>query len=157
MSALSTKTKARVGVKTAKQAAKHPKLVLRGAQGAKPVVRGVVKVRTRQARHQAAAVLDAGRSIGQTVFEAGRQAAQDAAQVQLSRKRTASRVAVGIVIGATAMYFLDPASGEERRRNVLGPITPNGRSGHQHNERDADAEAGGPAHPAPGHMPPEQR
>src|ERR1700677_4037337 len=115
MSVLSTKTKARVGVKTAKQAAKHPKLVLRGAQGATPVVRGAVNLRTRQGRHQAVAVLDAGRSIGQTVFEAGRQAAQDAAQAQVPRKRTAPRVAVGIGVGAAAMYFLDPASGDQRR------------------------------------------
>jgi hypothetical protein len=153
MSVLSTKTKARVGVKAAKRAAKHPKLVLRGAQGARPVVRGAVNVRTRQARHQAAAVLDAGRSIGQTVFEAGRQAAQ----AQVPRKRAVPRVAVGIGVGAAAMFLLDPASGDQRRRSVLGLITPNGGSGHQHTEADADNEAGGPAHPAPGHMPPEER
>jgi hypothetical protein len=153
MSALSTQRKARVGVKTAKQAAKHPKLVLRGAQVAKPVVRRAVNVRTRQARHQAVAVLDAGRSIGQTVFEAGRQAAQ----VQVPRKRTVPRVAVGVGVGAAAMYFLDPVSGDQRRRNVLGPIRPNGGSGHHHNDGDADNEAGGPAHPAPGHMPPDER
>jgi hypothetical protein len=157
MSVSSTKTKAGVGGKTAKQAAKHPKLVLCGARGAQPVVRGVVKLRTRQVRHQAVAVLDAGRSLGQSVFEAGRQAAQDAAQAQLPRKRTAPRVAVGIVVGAAAMYFLDPTSGDERRRNVLGLITPNGSSEHQHSEPDADNEAGGPAHPAPGHVPAEHR
>jgi hypothetical protein len=66
MSALSTRTKARVGVKTAKHAAQHPNLMLRGARGARPVIRGAVKIRTRQARHQAAAALDAGRSVGQT-------------------------------------------------------------------------------------------
>jgi hypothetical protein len=152
MSALSTKTKARVGVKTAKQAAKHPRLVFRGAQGAKPVVRGVANVRTRQARHQAAAVLDAGRSVGQTIFEAGRQAAQ----AQVPRKPTVPGMAVGIGVGAAAMYFLDPASGDQRRRNVLGLVTPEGGSDPQH-EVDADNEAGGPAHPAPGHMPPEER
>ena len=156
MSALSTKTKTRVGVKAAKQAARHPKLVLRGAQGAKPVVRGVVNLRTRQARHQAAAVLDAGRSIAQTVFEAGRQAGQVAARAEVPRRRTAPRVAVGIVVGAAAMYFLDPASGDQRRRNALELVTSNGSSGNRHGEPDGDGEAGGPAHPAPGHMPPEQ-
>ncbi len=155
MSVLSTKTKARIGVKTAKQAAQHPKLALRGARGAQPVVRGVVKVRTRQARRQAAAALDTGRSVGQSVFEAGRQAALDAAQAQLPRKRTAPRVAVGIVVGATAMYFLDPTSGDKRRRRALGLITSNGSSEHQHDEPEVDNEAGGPAHPAPGHMPAE--
>jgi hypothetical protein len=117
MSAFSTKTKTKVGVKAARQAAKHPKLVLRGAQGAKPLVRGTVNGRTRQARNQA-------------------------------------RVAVGIGVGAAAMYLLDPASGDQRRRRVLGLITPNGGSGHQHNAVDADNEPGGPAHPAPGHLPP---
>ncbi len=152
MSAFSTKTKTKVGVKAARQAAKHPKLVLRGAQGAKPVVRGAVNMRTRQARNQAAAVLDAGRSVGQTIFEAG----QQAAQAQVPRKRTVPRVAVGIGVGAATMYFLDPASGDQRRRSVLGLIAPNGGSGHQHNEADADNEPGGPAHPAPGHLPPER-
>ena|ERR1700722_13080891 len=136
MSALSTKTKAVFGVKAAKQAAKHPKLARRGARGAKPVVLGVVKMRTRQARHQAAAAVDAGRSIGQTVFEAGWQAARDAARAEASRKRTAPRVAVGIVAGGGAMYFLDPVSGDERRRHVVGLITSNGRSGHEHNTAD---------------------
>jgi hypothetical protein len=152
MSALSTNMKARVGVKTAKQAAKHPKLAVRGARGAAPAVRGAVNIWMGQARHRATAVLDAGRSIGQTVFEAGRQAAQ----AEAPRKRTAPAIAMGIAVGAAAMYFLDPASGDERRRNVLGTITSNRRSDHPHGEPDAD-EAGGPAHPAPGHMPPEHR
>ena len=39
MSVLSRKTKAKIGVKTAKQAAKHPKLALEGAQAAVPVVK----------------------------------------------------------------------------------------------------------------------
>jgi hypothetical protein len=153
MSVLSTKTKARVGAKTAKQAAKHPKLALRGARGAKPVVRTVVMLRTRQARHQAAAVVDAGRSIAQTVFEAGR----DAARAQVPRKRTAPRVAAGIAVGAVTMYFLDPVSGDQRRRGVLGLITRNNHAGHEHDEPGVDNEAGGPAHPAPGHMPAEDR
>jgi hypothetical protein len=157
MSGLRTKTKARVGIMTVKQGAKHPKLVLRGAKGAKPVVRSAVNMRARQARHQAVVVLDAGRSIGQTVFELGREAAQSAARARVPRKRTAPRVAFGIAVGATVMYFLDPASGDRRRHNVLGLISANGRSGHQHNEFDTGDQAGGPAHPAPGHMPPEHR
>ena len=154
MSALSTNMKARIGVKTAKQAAKHPKLALRGARGATPAVRGAVNIWMGQARQRSTAVLEVGRSIGQTVFEAGRQAAQ--AQAQAPRRRTAPAIAVGIAVGAAAMYFLDPASGDERRRNVLEMITSKRRSGHPHGEPDAD-EAGGPAHPAPGHMPPEHR
>jgi hypothetical protein len=146
MSVLSTKTKARVGVKTAKQAAKHPKLARRGAQVAKPVVGGAVR---RKARHQAAAVVDAGRSVGETVFEAGRQAALDAAP----EKRTAPWLALGIAIGAALMYLLDPTSGGDRRRTVMALLPGNG-SGHD-DQRAPDSEAGGPAHPGPGHMPPE--
>ena len=115
MSVLSTKTKARVGAKTAKQAAKHPRLAVRGARGVTPVVRGALKL------------------------------------------RTAPQVAAGAVVGAVAMYFLDPASGGGRRRSVVGLITPNGGAGHQNDDSNADDEAGGPAHPAPGHMPAEQR
>jgi hypothetical protein len=157
MSVLSTKTKTRLGVKTAKQAAKHPKLALRGAQGAKPVVRAVVNMRAREARRQAAAVLVAGRSIAETVYEVGRQAAQSAARAQAPRKRTAPRVAVGIAVGGSAMYFLDPASGDQRRRAVIGLITANGHPDDQTDVPGADDEAGGPAHPAPGHIPPESR
>ena len=114
MSVLSTKTKARVGVKTAKQAVKHPKLARRGAKAAKPVVWGALK-------------------------------------------RAVPGIAVGVAVGASAMYFLDPASGDKRRRNVFGLVTPGGQADEQRDEHDADVEAGGPAHPAPGHMPPEQR
>jgi hypothetical protein len=152
MSVLSTKTKARIGVKTTKQAAKHPKLALRGARGTKPVVRAAVNLRAHQARDQAAAVVDAVRSVGQTVFDAGRQAAK----AQAPRKRTAPRVVVGIVVGAGAMYVLDPASGDQRRRSLIGLIARNGGSGDQNTEPVTDDEAGGPAHPGPGHMPPEQ-
>jgi hypothetical protein len=108
MSVLSTKTKTKVGVKTAKQAAKHPKLAFRGVKAA-----------------------NAG-------------------------KRAIPPIAVGVAAGAAAMYFLDPASGDERRRRLFGLITPTGRSGDPQDGPHADDEAGGPAHPAPGHMPPEQ-
>lgn len=150
---LSTKTKTRIGAKTAKQVAKHPKLVLRGARGAKPVVWGAVNMRTRQARRQATAVLDASRSIGQTIFDAGRHAAQ----AQTPVKRAAPRVAIGIAVGSGAMYFLDPVSGDKPRHAVIGLITSNGRSGHQNDGSYADNEAGGPADPPPGHMSPEHQ
>ena len=114
MSVLSTKTKARIGVRTAKQAAKHPKLAIRGAKAVRPVVWGTLD-------------------------------------------RAVPGVAVGAAVGASAMFFLDPSSGAKRRRSAIGLITPNGLSSDQHNETDADVEAGGPAHPAPGHMPPEHR
>jgi hypothetical protein len=159
MSVLSTTTRTRVGVKTAKQAAKHPKLAVRGARTVAPVVRGRVKLATRlrgrQVQRQTATILATGRQIGQAAFALGRQAAQNAAEKQVHRKRTVPRVAVGIAIGAAGMYFLDPASGEERRRGVSGLIGSN--SSRQDDPADHDNEAGGSAHPAPGHLPPDSR
>src|ERR1700733_7603676 len=81
MSVLSTTTKTRVGVKTAKQAAKHPKLALRGARTVAPVVRARVKLasslRRRQVQRQAATILAAGSQIGQAAFALGQSAAQN--------------------------------------------------------------------------------
>jgi hypothetical protein len=129
MSVLSTKTKVRVGAKAAKQAAKHPKLLLRGGRAATPIV-----------RHQAKAK--------------GRRAVQQAGKVPGSQ--TAPRVVAGVAVGAVAMYFLDPASGARRRRRVLELLK---RGDGRRNETAAgqDLDAGGPAHPAPGHLPPDPR
>jgi hypothetical protein len=113
----STKTKVRVGGKVAKQAAKHPKLAMRGARAASPVVKHAAK---------------------STARAQGRKA-----------RRTVPRVAVGALVGAAAMYFLDPANGGKRRRKVAGLL---GSGSDQ--PADAGVQAGGPAHPAPGHVPP---
>jgi hypothetical protein len=62
------------------------------------------------------------------------------------------RLAIGIAIGAVAMFLFDPTSGRGRRRSVLGLLG----SGSGDQEADAGVQAGGPAHPAPGHMPPDE-
>ncbi|HET9123796.1 MAG TPA: hypothetical protein VFN65_02795 [Solirubrobacteraceae bacterium] len=136
MSMLSTTAKTRLGVRTARQAAKHPTLTgrtvraarpaLRAARpalrAARPALRGAVKgtsrVERRRARHRAESLVGSGRAIGQTLLALGRQAADEAAEAQARRKRTMPRVAAGVAIGAGAMYFLEPGSGAEHRRRA---------------------------------------
>ena len=108
MSVLSRKTKAKIGVKTAKQAAKHPKLALEGAHVAAPVVKTGVKLKTRRQREQG---------------------------------RKALWIISGIAIGAIAMYLAELVHARRRRA--------------EHAD-DVSVEAGGPAHPAPGHLPPDR-
>ena len=138
MSALSTTTKARLGVKATKHAAKRPKLLLRGA--AKPVVRGRAKLWSRrkkgQAQRHAGSVVQTAQKVGQTTFATGqaavalgRQLALQQAEARAGHKRTAPRVAAGVAIGATAMYFLEPGSGAQHRQTLSGMVRSNGGGG----------------------------
>lgn len=126
---LSTTAKARLGVRTARQAAKHPKLTGRAVRAARPALRaakpalrgavqGTSRVERRRARHRAESLVGSGRAIGQTLLALGREAADEAAETQARRKRTMPRVAAGVAIGAGAMYFLEPGSGAEHRRRA---------------------------------------
>jgi hypothetical protein len=141
MSALSTTTKARLGVKATKHAAKRPRLLLWGAQSAKPVVRGRAKVSSRQTKRQAqrhaGSVVQTAQKLGQTTFATGqtvialgRQLALQQAEARAGHTRTGPRVAAGVVIGATAMYFLEPSSGAQHRQTLSGMVKSNdGASG----------------------------
>jgi hypothetical protein len=157
MSMVSTKTKARVGGKVAKQAVKHPKFALRGARVAKPIATRAAKASARRtgrdAADQALSVLDGARLLAQAAYQVGEHAALSSAQAQVPRKRTLPRVVVGIAIGAAGMYFLDPDAGGGRRRTVIAAVTSS--PAEPTSDTDTGVEAGGPAHPAPGHLPPE--
>jgi hypothetical protein len=62
---------------------------------------------------------EAMRSAGETLVTYGPQAAQNLGLVEVPKpKRTAPRVAAGVVIGAGAMYFLEPEHGKEHREKV---------------------------------------
>jgi hypothetical protein len=137
MSALSTTTKARLGVKATKHATKRPKLLLWGAQTAKPVVRGRAKLSSRQTKRHAGSVVQTAQKVGQTTFATGRtvialgrQLALQQAEARAGHTRTGLRVAAGVVIGATAMYFLEPGSGAQHRQTLSGMVKSNdGASG----------------------------
>lgn len=150
MSALSTTTKARLGARAAKRAARHPKLALRGVRTGAPAVRGGVKLYGRARRRRVAEIIEAGRRLGETVVTVTRQDAQDET-ARARPKRTLPHIGIGVVIGAAAMYFLEPTNGPQRRRTVSRMIANSGAASH----RDDGAGPGGPAHPAPGHLPPD--
>jgi hypothetical protein len=66
----------------------------------------------------------AARTVGETIAAYGPEAAQLMGWVEPPKpKRTAPRVMVGIVIGATAMYFLEPGVGKEHRQKALSLIS----------------------------------
>ncbi|MGH2931185.1 MAG: hypothetical protein ACRDL8_23475, partial [Solirubrobacteraceae bacterium] len=66
----------------------------------------------------AQSVAETARAVGETILARGPQAAQTLGLVEAPKpkeKRTAPRVATGVVIGAGAVYLLEP----EHRRRVL--------------------------------------
>jgi hypothetical protein len=78
--------------------------------------------------------------------------AKAAGEARTARTRVLPGIVAGVAIGASAMYFLDSATGKHRRRSVSRRL---GGSGDHHHEAGQGVEAGGPAHPGPGHLPPD--
>jgi hypothetical protein len=130
MPLLSTPTKGKVGVKAAKTGAKNPKLLGLGARAVrtagtlggkagKPVAKRRARRSGRQLGETARTVGETARTVGETLAVYGPQAAYVFGLVDRPKpKRTAPRVAVGILLGAGAMYFLEPDHGRERRQKV---------------------------------------
>lgn len=123
MSIINTTTKSKAAAKTAKAIAKRPRQLTNGVQVALPAAKLGVKVRAplvkRRARRRADRLGKAARRVGEVVVEYGPTAAYELGLVQAPKeKRTAPRVAAGVVIGASAVYFLEPEQGPERRRKV---------------------------------------
>lgn len=123
MSVISTTTKGKVGLKAAKGAAKRPRAVLAGTRAAIPAVKLGAKagrpLLKRRARRRADQLLDASRKVGEALTVYGPQAAYELGLAEPPKsKRTAPRLAAGMVIGATAVYFLEPGQGREHREKV---------------------------------------
>jgi hypothetical protein len=135
MAVIGAASKGKIGIKSAKGAVRHPRLLLLGAKAARPAGRFGFKagkpVAKRQLRQRAARLGETARSIGEATRSIGEtlpisvpQLAYELGLVQPpKRKRTAPRVAVGIVIGASAMYFLEPEHGRERRERVAQMVS----------------------------------
>jgi gas vesicle protein len=126
MSGLNTATKTAVGVKAAKTVAKRPRVLGAGGKAAIKVAGPAAKLgkplAKRQIRRKARRWGDAATALTSTLAAYAPGAARELGLIVEQappRKRTAPRVAVGIVIGAAGAYLLDPERGPERRRKVL--------------------------------------
>jgi hypothetical protein len=136
--ALSTKSKAKLGAKTAKTAAKHPRVTKALAKGTfkagKPVAKRKVRRHAKRVGRSADRVGAAAGRVGATVRTVGTTAraagqwivvfgpivAQAAGLVEPPPKRrhTGLRVLAGVVLGATAMYFLRGGDRRQGRKPV---------------------------------------
>ena len=128
MSLLSTTTKAKVGGKAAKTVVKHPGLLKVGAKTTAPLAmfgaKAGAKIAKRRSRRRIERLGAAARDFGETLVTYGPQAAQELGLVETPRpKRTAPRVAAGAVLGAGAMYFLEPGHGKEHREKVISKVS----------------------------------
>ena len=111
--------KRRTQIRVAKAAGKgmieHPTFRHAATSVAVPVAKRRIRTRSRRARRQA-------ERYGQLAQTTAGTLAQSAQQLGLletpTPKRTGPRVAVGVVIGATAMYLLEPAAGAQRRAKL---------------------------------------
>jgi hypothetical protein len=123
MTVLSTTTKAKLGAKSAKGVAKNPGILRVSGKAASPIAKLGVKAgkpfAKRRARQNAQKVGDAVRTVATTLAVYGPEAARELGLVDAPKpKRTAPRVAAGVVIGAGAMYLLEPEHGREHREQL---------------------------------------
>jgi hypothetical protein len=113
MAWLSTTTKGKVGVKAAKGLAKRPALAKLTFSASKPLIK-------RRARQSAEQLADSARTVATIFAIYSPLVGQELGLVEAPKsKRTAPCVATGIVIGAGAVYFLEPQYGRERREQLL--------------------------------------
>ena len=137
MAVLSTITKAKAGVNAAKAAVKNPSLLRSVAKASSPFARLGLRagkpVAKRRARQQAERIGETARTVGETartIGETARTVGETLATYGVpaayelglieppKQKRTAPWVAAGVVIGASAVYFLEPEHGREHREKL---------------------------------------
>ena len=125
MSVLSTKTKSKLSAKTAAAALKNPGKTWLLAQATKPASQVGKAMTKRRARRGLGDVGQTARRAGEILLVEAPEAAQELGLVERrAPKRTAPRVAVGLVIGAGAMYLLEPgAPGKAHRAKMLALVS----------------------------------
>jgi hypothetical protein len=67
----------------------------------------------------------AARSVATTLAVYGPEVARELGLVEIEtpkHQRTAPRVALGVVIGAGAVYLLEPGQGRQRRQQLMGLV-----------------------------------
>jgi hypothetical protein len=116
--------KVTLGIKAGKGVANNPGVV----RGVGPMTKAGATAGTsfakRQARRRVEQLGEATRAFGGTLAACGPRAALALGLIEPpKRKRTgpvaATGLAVGVLIGASAMYFLEPGSGREHRQRVV--------------------------------------
>jgi hypothetical protein len=129
MSVISKRAKRKVGVRAAKTVAKRPQLLLKGAKVAVPAGKagliGSKPFLRRRARKRIEKLDKASRTLGEALAVYAPQAAYEMGLADPPKPRRAvPRVAVGVLVGAGAMYLLEPGGhGREHRKqlaNVIG-------------------------------------
>ena len=128
MAVLSNTTKGKAGLKAAGAAVTHPAMTRLAAKAGAPAAKGGFSVgkvlAKRKARRRVEYLGKAARVLGETIAVYGPEAAQLMGWAEPPKpKRGAPRVLVGILIGATAMYFLEPGEGKERRQKALSLVS----------------------------------
>lgn len=129
MAGLSKSTKGKVGLKTAGAAIKHPSATRWVAKASTPAAKGGMRlgktIAKRKLSHRIEDVGKTARAVRETIAIYGPEAAQLFGWVEPPKpKRTAPRVLVGIVIGATAMFLLEPgAPGKQRREKLIALVS----------------------------------
>ena len=112
--------KRRTQIRVAKAAGKgmieHPTFRHAATSVAVPVAKRRIRTRSRRARRQA----EHYSQLAQTTAGTLAQSAQQLGLLETpTPKRTGPRVAIGVVIGAAAMYLLEPTAGEARRAKLV--------------------------------------
>ncbi|MBV9195016.1 MAG: hypothetical protein JO168_12795 [Solirubrobacterales bacterium] len=113
-----TKAKAAAGVKAARTAVKYPALARVGGKVAKPVIK-------RKARRRGYDVLDTARGAITTIAVYSPLAARELGLVEIEEPkpaRTAPGLLIGVVVGAAAVYFLEPSQGKAHRDQVMNMV-----------------------------------
>lgn len=128
MALISRTTKTKAGLKAAKGAAKRPQLLITGTKVAVPAGKAGLKASKpllkRRARQRVDQLDRASRTLGTALAVYAPRAAYELGLARPPRpKRTTPRIAAGIVIGASAMYFLEPGHGKEHRDRVAQLVT----------------------------------
>jgi hypothetical protein len=129
MTVLSNGMKGKVGLKATGAAIKNPSAMRLVAKASAPAAKGGVRLGKTIAKRKASRRLEdvgkTARAVGETIAVYGPEAAQLLGWVEPPKpKRTAPRVLAGIVIGATAMFLLEPGeAGKERRAKVIALVS----------------------------------
>jgi hypothetical protein len=127
MSLLSTRTKLKLGARSAKAAAERPGTLLTvtrmAAPPAKLVLRFTAPMVGRKARERAEDPYASVRVLAEALAVHGPRVAGELGLIEPpKRKRTAPRVAAGMVLGAGAVYFLEPECGPQHVRRAAGLV-----------------------------------